>query len=66
MNMWTTISISDALNDCVKVLARRLGISQNELLERAVASYIESHNYAMVREALDEIYSDESSEVDED
>ncbi len=46
------------------ILAERLGISRNELIRRAVEEYVESHRYDGVREALDSVYSQESSELD--
>ena len=40
-------------------------MSRNELFRRAVEKYIESHQYDGVREALDRVYAEESSGLDE-
>ena len=65
--MKTEVLLSDSILEAADVLARQLGISRSELFRRAVEEYIESHRYKHdhVRETLDMIYSQESSELDE-
>ena len=46
-------------------MAKRLGISRSELFRKAVDAYIETHKTDQVSEALDEVYSQEPSGVDE-
>ena len=46
-------------------MAKRLGMSRSELFRRAVEEYLESHRGDAVREALDAVYADESSALDE-
>ena len=64
--MKTTISIPDPTLEAADSLAERLGMSRNELICLAVEKYIESHKYQQdnVREALDMVYCQESSELD--
>ncbi len=63
--MKTAFSIPDSTLKAADSLAERLGMSRNELFRRAVEEYVESHRYDGVREALDRVYSEESSGLDE-
>ena len=63
--MKTDISIPSSVLEAADVLAERLGMSRNELIRRAVEEYVESHRYDGVREALDMVYGQEASELDE-
>lgn len=63
--MKTAISIPDSVFHAAESLAKRLGISRSELFRQAVDAYIETHKTDRVREALDEVYSQEPSGVDE-
>ena len=63
--MKTDISIPSSILESADTLAERLDMSRNELIRRAVEEYVESHRYDGVREALDAVYSKESSELDE-
>ena len=64
--MDSTISFPDPIIEAVDALAKRLGMSRNELIRLAVEKYIESQEYKHdnVREALDMVYCEESSELD--
>ena len=64
--MKTAISIPDSVFQAAEGLAHRLGISRSELYAKAVAEYMEVHKYQNVTEKLNEIYGEESSEVDEE
>lgn len=63
--MKTAVSIPDPLFHAAEALAERLGMSRSELVSRALAAYLEAHQHDRVREALDAIYSEESSRLDE-
>lgn len=64
--MKTAISIPDSLFQAAEGLAHRLGISRSELYAKAVAEYMEAHKNQNVTKILNEIYGEESSEVDEE
>jgi metal-responsive CopG/Arc/MetJ family transcriptional regulator len=63
--MKTAVSIPDPIFHTAESLAKRLGISRSELFSRALEAYLEAHKHDSVREALDAIYSQESSRLDE-
>jgi len=63
--MKTAISIPDPLFHAAESLAKRLGISRSQLFTQAVQAYIEAHKHDRVREALDEVYTQEPSILDE-
>ncbi len=63
--MKTAVSIPDPIFYAAESLAKRLGMSRSELFSRALEAYIEAHKHNRVREALDEVYSQESSRLDE-
>lgn len=65
MLMKTAISIPDRVFDDAEALAERLGMSRSALYTRAVEAYVETHRASGVRENLDRVYVDESSELDE-
>jgi biotin operon repressor len=55
--MKTAISLPDPLFRATDALAKRLGISRSELVQRAVAMLIDQHKGLDVTAALNEIYS---------
>jgi metal-responsive CopG/Arc/MetJ family transcriptional regulator len=63
--MKTAVSIPDSIFHAAESLAKRLGISRSELFSRALEAYLEAHKHDHVRGALDAIYRDESSRLDE-
>ena len=63
--MKTAISIPDPIFHAAESLAKRLHMSRSELFSRALEAYLESHKHDSVREALDAIYSQASSSLDE-
>ena len=63
--MKTAISIPDPIFEAADSLAQQLGMSRSEFYRRAVEEYIESRQHENVREALDLVYSEESSALDE-
>ena len=62
--MKTAISIPDPLFRKADDLAKHLEISRSELYARAVEEYLGEHRADRVREALDAVYGEESSELD--
>ena len=61
----TAISIPDSLFYIAESLAKRMGMSRSELFRHALENYIEAHRHDRVREVLDAIYAEESSDIDE-
>ena len=63
--MKTAVSIPDRVVQIADSLAKQQGISRSEFFRRAVESYIASLQYDDVKSALDALYSEESSGLDE-
>ncbi len=55
--MKTAISLPDPLFKATERLAKRLGISRSEVVQRALALLIDKYRGSDVTAALDEIYS---------
>jgi metal-responsive CopG/Arc/MetJ family transcriptional regulator len=62
--MKTAISIPDHLFDEAEKVAQRLGMSRSELYTNAVSEYLREHKGEKVTEKLNEVYQQESSELD--
>jgi hypothetical protein len=58
------ISLPDYISQTAEQYARRLGISPDEFYAAAVASYVRELRRNQVTQALDQVYSQESSAVD--
>ena len=65
-DMKTAISLPDSLFHAAESFAKRTGMSRSELFRAAVADYIEAHKHDQVREALDAVYSEQPSQLDEE
>ena len=63
--MKTAISLPDSLFHAADDLARRTGMSRSELFRKAVTDYIEAHKHDQVRKALDAVYAEQPSQIDE-
>ena len=63
--MKTAVSLPDLIFHAAESLAKRLGMSRSELFSHALEAYLEAHKHDSVREALDAIYSQEASSLDE-
>ena len=63
--MKTAISLPDSLFRAADALAKRTGMSRSELFREAVSDYIDAHKHDRVREALDVVYAEQSSQLDE-
>ncbi len=64
-SMKTAVSIPNPVFRSAQALADRLGMSRSELYSRALEAYIEDHKRDRVTEALNELYAEESSRLDE-
>ena len=64
--MRATISLPESLLHAADALAKRAGMSRSELFRAAVTDYLEAHKHDHVREALDAVYSEQPSQIDED
>ncbi|RIK37979.1 MAG: hypothetical protein DCC55_22545 [Chloroflexi bacterium] len=62
--MKTAISIPNPLFETAEQLAKHLGISRSELYTRALATYIQTYEKALVTQRLDEIYAEEECMAD--
>jgi metal-responsive CopG/Arc/MetJ family transcriptional regulator len=58
--MKTAISIPDDLFRAAESAAKRLGLSRSELVQRALAAFLEKNGDALVTDALNEVYSEDS------
>ena len=63
--MKTAVSIPDSIFRAADSLAKQLGMSRSELFARAVEAYIEAHKHGGLIEALDAVYTEESSTLDQ-
>lgn len=62
--MKTAISIPDPLFDEAERLSKRLRIPRSRLYAKAVEAYLLRHRSKGIKEALNEVYGTESSELD--
>jgi antitoxin MazE6 len=63
--MKTAVSIPEPIFHAAEALAKRLGLSRSELFSRALEAYLEAYQHDRVRHALDAVYSQEASRLDE-
>lgn len=62
--MKTAISLPDSVFDEAEALAQRLGLSRSELYTQALRAYLKKHNRNQILHKLNQVYSQESSELD--
>ncbi|HLO49324.1 MAG TPA: hypothetical protein VK211_12980 [Kamptonema sp.] len=62
--MKTAISLPDPIFAEAEALAQRLGISRSELYTEALKAYLRRHNRERILLKLNEVYSQESSNLD--
>jgi metal-responsive CopG/Arc/MetJ family transcriptional regulator len=60
--MKTAISLPDVMFEAADRLARRLGMSRSELVQRALLQYLKDHNQAGVTEALNAVYAEDPAD----
>lgn len=62
--MKTAISLPDPLFEAAEQFAHEQGWSRSELYVRALQAYLQAHRYHGITDALDQVYSTESSTLD--
>jgi len=60
----TAISLPDQIFEEAEVLAQKLGISRSELYTEALKVYLRRYNRERILSKLNEVYSQESSDLD--
>jgi hypothetical protein len=63
--MKIAVSLPNPIFEAAEQAARRLGWSRSELYAKAVADWLEAHRSEGVTEALNRIYAEEESALDE-
>ena len=64
--MRAAISLPESLLHVADALAKRAGMSRSELFREAMTDYLDKHKHDQVREALDAVYSEQPSQLDEE
>jgi metal-responsive CopG/Arc/MetJ family transcriptional regulator len=62
--MKTAISLPDSVFQEAEALAKQLGLSRSELYTKALQAYLQKYNRAQILSKLNQVYSQESSELD--
>ncbi len=62
--MKTAISLPDPVFQEAETLAQKLGMSRSELYTHALKAYLRRYNQERILSKLNEVYSEESSELD--
>lgn len=62
--MKTAISLPDPIFKEAEALAQQLGMSRSELYTKALKAYLKRYNRERMLSQLNEVYSQESSELD--
>lgn len=62
--MKTAISLPDSVFEAAEVLAQQLGVSRSELYTKALQIYLEKYDRNQTLLKLNQVYSQESSELD--
>lgn len=62
--MKTAISLPDPIFEEAESLARQLGVSRSELYTNALKAYLRKYSRDQILSKLNQIYSEESSELD--
>jgi metal-responsive CopG/Arc/MetJ family transcriptional regulator len=62
--MKTAISLPDLVFEEAESLARQLGVSRSELYTNALKAYLRKYNKDQILSKLNQIYPEESSELD--
>jgi len=60
----TAISIPNPIFTAAEELSKQLEVSRSELYSRAIAAYIGEHHQENVTDALNEVYAEETSDLD--
>jgi metal-responsive CopG/Arc/MetJ family transcriptional regulator len=62
--MKTAISLPDSVFEEAEALAKKLGLSRSELYTKALQAYLQRYNREQMLNKLNQVYAEESSEVD--
>lgn len=62
--MKTAISLPDSVFEEAEGLAKQLGLSRSELYTQALRAYLEKYNRNQILHKLNDVYSEESSDLD--
>lgn len=62
--MKTAISLPDSVFAEAEALAKQLGLSRSELYTKALQAYLQKYNRNQILNKLNQVYSEESSELD--
>lgn len=62
--MKTAISLPDLVFEEAEALANRLGLSRSELYTKALQAYLRRYNQEQILSKLNQVYAEESSELD--
>jgi metal-responsive CopG/Arc/MetJ family transcriptional regulator len=62
--MKTAISLPDSVFHEAEALAQQLGVSRSELYTKALKAYLRKYNRNQILAKLNQVYSEESSELD--
>ncbi len=62
--MKTAISLPDSVFEEAEALAGQLGVSRSELYTKALVAYLRKYNRNQILNKLNQVYSEESSELD--
>ncbi|MEG5138954.1 MULTISPECIES: hypothetical protein [unclassified Microcoleus] len=62
--MKTAISLPDLVFEEAETLASQLGLSRSELYTKALQAYLRRYNRDRILSKLNQVYSEESSELD--
>lgn len=62
--MKTAISLPDSVFEEAEALAGQLGFSRSELYTKALIAYLRKYNRNQILNKLNQVYSEESSELD--
>jgi metal-responsive CopG/Arc/MetJ family transcriptional regulator len=60
----TAISLPDPIFQEAEALAQKLGMSRSELYTQALKAYLRRYNQERILSKLNEVYSEDSSELD--
>jgi metal-responsive CopG/Arc/MetJ family transcriptional regulator len=64
VTMKTAISLPDSVFEEAEGLAQQLGLSRSELYTEALKAYLEKYNRHQILHKLNQVYSEQLSEVD--
>ena len=62
--MKTAISLPDSVFEAAEALAEQLGMSRSELYTTALEAYLQKYNRRQMLTQLNQVYAEESSELD--